>query len=830
MNIKTTLLCALFALAPFARATLYYHIDGESGGVITTGSAKYTATGTVAASGYTQGDYWLPTFTLTQTNGVNCVEQNTLNKFGFVVNPDGDYDAPVIASGTGAIAPFKGGGYLQFGYPAFQHPNGSGRSSPPGNKNAQNQSMDAADKVMIAFAPHYNGFGNQHDWNPAAVQRRDIGRYVGFALYIPAVDTMPVENSRWTILYQAFQLGTGGRPPFAITITRARTGQSAPQGANTVEISFGFRDSDDANSPQQTASDDLQSTTYFRTVTLKRGVWYSFVIWQKPSSDPNIGRARAWLAEGGLPSFSSPKLNDYLVLDFAGKWGYPNPQTPGGATNPDRDLFSGQLGLYSNDIASKPARVLFDEIKFADTYDEANPIAVPASRKPVASAFNGGESSPNLVVAGQTVQITGSNFAAPAEVWFDATPAASVTINSASSITAVVPAGAAFTGQLSVHCSGWAAAAPQAYRFASAPEELLLLNDTQTVAAGHSLSLAAAAIISDLPINEFTWQYSTDNGQTWLNAVGSNYTTSGSGAILHINNTDTALNNYRYRYLAASAAGIAYSNSLKLAVSTPPFQQPVALAFDTAGALHVADASARLVLSATSGHGTLGPINGTLTLAGATSLVSAEREVALSGSGVLRLAGLAADALYKLTLAAGGTAAAAAPETAAQATAPLAANPALTVAALLSGTVGITATDTGNNFYYTNPDDHTIRIRAAGGETLVLAGTPGVAGLSDGTGTNNTLFDTPFAIILAPDGSALYVADTGNALIRKITFPTASFADARVSTLHVTATSADITPPPPPADSNNNSGGGGGAPGLYFLAALAVLATLRRFR
>ncbi|MDR0901854.1 MAG: heparin lyase I family protein, partial [Opitutaceae bacterium] len=578
MNIKTILACVPLLAACVANATLYYHIDAEAGTSIATTSGSYTATGTITAGGtYTQ-NYTIPHYTLTQTNNGNCVEQNTTNKFGFVVNPDGDYDAPLVLT-TGSA--FKGSGYLQFSYPAFQHPNGSGRSSPPGNTTVPggNMSTDAADKVMVAFAPHYNPApGNPNynpNWNAASVQRRDIERYVGFALYIPTVDTMPIENLRWSILYQAFQLGTGGRPPFAITITRNRNGQQQ----NTVEVSFGFRDSDDATSPQQTASDDVQSTTYFKTATLKRGVWYSLVVHQKPSSNPDIGRARVWLAEGGLPPFASPRLNEYLLFDFKGKWGYPNPQN-----NPDRDLFSGQLGLYSNDLASKAARVLFDEIKFADTYDEANPVSAPASQKPTISGFSGGELVPTLVVSGSTVQITGSNFTAPAEVWFGDTPAASVTVNSAQSITAVVPASPAFTGRLSVHCSGWAAVAAQNYRVAGAPESLLQL-EPQTIASGHGVSLSAAAV-SDLTAT-FTWQYSSNNGETWLNAVGGNYTTSDGGRILSITNAGTSLNGYKIKYIATSAAGTAASNIITLSVVPAVFAAPASIAADAGGALYV---------------------------------------------------------------------------------------------------------------------------------------------------------------------------------------------------------------------------------------------------
>jgi sugar lactone lactonase YvrE len=964
MNIKSILLPVLLALAPAARATLYYHIDGESGSVLTTGSTGYTATGSVTAAGYTQ-NYSLPTYTLTQTNNTNCVEQNTVSKFGFVMNPDGDYDAPLVISGTDTmITPFRGSGYLQFSYPAFRHPDGSGRSSPPGNKNAQNLSLDAADKVMVVFAHNKDNF-NQPNWNPDAVQKRDIGRYMGFALYIPTVDTMPVDNSRWTILYQAFQLGTGGRPPFAITITKARTGQPAPQQADTVEISFGFRDNDDTDTPegnmQQTSGDDIQSTTCFRTAQLKRGVWYSLVIWQKPSSDPDIGEAKAWLAEGGLPPSANPMRDKYLVLDFAGKWGYPNPQKPGGPVNPDRDSFSGQLGLYSNDVTYNPARVLFDEIKFADTYDEANPAAVPASQKPVVSAFDGGESSPNIVVAGQTVQITGSNFAAPAEVWFDDTQAATVIVNSPQSITAVVPASLAVTGQLSVHCSGWVADATQAYRLASAPMSLLKL-ESQTINTGHGISIVAAAE-SDIAVT-FRWEYSQDNGQTWINAIGSNYIISDGGRILSIMNTSATLNGYKYRYVAASAAGEATSNIMILTVAPAILDAPAALAVNnTDGALYVTDTAHHAIYKIT-GAATASLLAGAPGSAGmADASGSAAKFNTPSGvaintvSNLLLVADTGNHRIRTVTATgsvgtlAGGGAAGMADGAGAQAAFNQPAAVAVDSAgnayvadslnhtirkitpsgevSTLAGAPGVSGTlngagadarfntpsgiavDAVNYVYVADTGNHAIRLITPARAVSTLAGGPGVAGADDGavasarfnapTGllvdangavfvadTGNSLireidsgavstlagspdsahapagashqdgpgaaawFDHPTGIALNADGSLLYIADRGNATIRTID------ETDTVRTLVLTAGSP-ITPPASGTNNNNNDGtgggsgtggggggsssgnsnssndgggggGGGGAPGLYFLAALAALATLRRFQ
>jgi sugar lactone lactonase YvrE len=77
------------------------------------------------------------------------------------------------------------------------------------------------------------------------------------------------------------------------------------------------------------------------------------------------------------------------------------------------------------------------------------------------------------------------------------------------------------------------------------------------------------------------------------------------------------------------------------------------------------------------------------------------------------------------------------------------------------------AADTNGNLYIADTDNHTIRKIAPGGAVTTLAGLAGVSGSTNGTGTN-ALFFQPQGI--AVDGSGnVYVSDTGNHIIRKIT-------------------------------------------------------------
>ena len=77
------------------------------------------------------------------------------------------------------------------------------------------------------------------------------------------------------------------------------------------------------------------------------------------------------------------------------------------------------------------------------------------------------------------------------------------------------------------------------------------------------------------------------------------------------------------------------------------------------------------------------------------------------------------------------------------------------------------AIDTASNFYVADTNNNTIRKITPAGVVTTLAGTPGTAGSADGAGAA-ARFNGPAAV--AVDGSGnVYVADTRNATIRKVT-------------------------------------------------------------
>jgi sugar lactone lactonase YvrE len=142
-----------------------------------------------------------------------------------------------------------------------------------------------------------------------------------------------------------------------------------------------------------------------------------------------------------------------------------------------------------------------------------------------------------------------------------------------------------------------------------------------------------------------------------------------------------------------------------------------------------------------------------------------------------------------------------------------------TTDAMLTHPQGL-AFDAYNNLYITDAGSAVIIKTNTDGDATILAGS------FDYNYINGTGYDAAFDLPsdVAVDGAGnLYIADTGNALLRKIT---------------VTGTSATVDAvvlQPPGAgggngtgDGANNTGGGGGAPSAWYWLALLALVPLRR--
>ncbi len=80
------------------------------------------------------------------------------------------------------------------------------------------------------------------------------------------------------------------------------------------------------------------------------------------------------------------------------------------------------------------------------------------------------------------------------------------------------------------------------------------------------------------------------------------------------------------------------------------------------------------------------------------------------------------------------------------------------------GPGGVVMDSTGNIFV-ADTGNHVIRKMAPNGIVSTFAGSPGISGSTDGT---NALFNSPQGVAVDA-GENIYVADTGNFTIRKIT-------------------------------------------------------------
>ncbi len=125
--------------------------------------------------------------------------------------------------------------------------------------------------------------------------------------------------------------------------------------------------------------------------------------------------------------------------------------------------------------------------------------------------------------------------------------------------------------------------------------------------------------------------------------------------------------------------------------------------------------------------------------------------------------------------------------------------------------IGGITTDASSGVYVSDDAEHTINKISSSGVITVVAGQPGVAGATNGPATTAS-FNKPEGLVIDPAG-AMYVADTGNHLIRKIA------ADGKVTTVAGAAgVSGDADGPASEARFNFPSGVGLDPDGNLFVA------------
>jgi hypothetical protein len=142
--------------------------------------------------------------------------------------------------------------------------------------------------------------------------------------------------------------------------------------------------------------------------------------------------------------------------------------------------------------------------------------------------------------------------------------------------------------------------------------------------------------------------------------------------------------------------------------------------------------------------------------------------------------------------------------------------------------------DASGNLYVTDTGNSTIRKITPDGTVSTLVGLPTIAGLMDGRGTD-ALLNQPEAICLVTyfPQPRLIIADTGNAAIRSASL------DGNVFTLEMSLSGSvnpvtvppptPITPLPPPLPASNSASSSGGGALDGWLAGLLGLMFLVRW-
>jgi len=286
--------------------------------------------------------------------------------------------------------------------------------------------------------------------------------------------------------------------------------------------------------------------------------------------------------------------------------------------------------------------------------------------------------------------------------------------------------------------------------------------NSETVVSGHSVSFSGSAAGNPTPV--YQWQVSTNSGGSWANlADDSTYSGTATGT-LTVSSATSGLSGNQYRFAATNAAGAVNSGAATLAVVSAVLPGPVGLAVDASGNVWVSDSSSNIIeLVSTSGTATL--VAGSAGTQGATDGNGAAALFRQPGGMVLDSSGNAyvadtGNSVIRKVTSAGAV------TTFAGSTSHQSYQDGTGTAAWFNAPASL-AIDSANNLYVADTGNSAIRKITPAGAVTTIAGTAGTRGTKDGTGTA-AQFNQPAGITVDASGT-IYVADTVNQTIRKVT-------------------------------------------------------------
>jgi sugar lactone lactonase YvrE len=290
---------------------------------------------------------------------------------------------------------------------------------------------------------------------------------------------------------------------------------------------------------------------------------------------------------------------------------------------------------------------------------------------------------------------------------------------------------------------------------------------SQTVAAGQGTNFTVAGDGDRNPAETFLWQRLPAGSTTWVNLYEGGSYHGVTTATLTVSPTTPAMAGDQFRSVIMNATDFTTSNVVTLTVMPGidfMFQYPASIAMDASGNLYVADTLDNTIRKIT-------PAGVVSTLAGASGEAGSQ-DGTDGGARFNHPDGVTVDSAGNIYVTDNGNATirkvtSAGVVTTMAGTAGVHGSADATGSAASFGSPTGIAVDTSGNLYVADTSNDTIRKITTGGAVSTLAGAAATSGNVDGTG-NAARFNMPRGVAVDTTGN-VYVADTNSATIRKIT-------------------------------------------------------------